>query len=207
MKIAIFGSGNCKENENPRRTAFPGVYEEAYKLGKILANAGHEIITGGCGGVMEAAARGAKRAGGHTIGITIRGKSEGSQYLDDVYIAHGYSLEKQMSRRLGELLSRADAYVFFPGGVGTAIEMFMVLHTRMIKAKLGQTNGVKPVIIVGFPRFAVYYREILGSAGGGKDHSVVNAAYTKNAEEAAMAVTEWFEGCPDACKSYFEKRG
>lgn len=192
MKIAIFGSGSCKENENPRRAAFPGVYEEAYKLGKFLAKNGHEIIIGGYGGVMEAAARGAKRAGGHTTGVTIRDKSEGNPYLDDVYVAHGYSLEKQMSRRLGELLSRADAYVFFPGGVGTAIEMFMALHVRMVKVKLGQESDAKPIIIIGYPRSVVHYREILHSGAGGKDQSVIKSVYVKNAEEAAVAITQWF---------------
>lgn len=206
MKVAIFGSRSCKEGENPRKDAFPGVYEEAYKLGQILASAGHDVITGGYGGVMEAAAHGANRANGKAVGITIRSRPHGNQYLSDTSVCHGYSLEKQMSRRLGELLSRADAYVFFPGGVGTAIEMFMALHARMVKAKLGQSSEIKPIIIVGYPRLVLLYRDILHSGGGKEDQSANATAFTKNAEGAAGAVTEWFEGCPDACKSYFTQR-
>ncbi len=62
MKITVFGGSN----------PLPGspAYAEAYELGKLLALAGHTILTGGYIGTMEAVSRGANEAGGHVIGVT-----------------------------------------------------------------------------------------------------------------------------------------
>ncbi len=62
MNITIFGGSQPK----------PGspAYAEAYELGKLLALAGHTVLTGGYMGTMEAVSRGANEAGGHVIGVT-----------------------------------------------------------------------------------------------------------------------------------------
>ena len=62
FKIAVFGSSQPKTGTNR--------YEEARLLGKAIAEAGWSVISGGYRGVMEAASRGAKEAGGTTIGVT-----------------------------------------------------------------------------------------------------------------------------------------
>ena len=59
--IAVFGSSEPEAGSAP--------YETAYRLGTLLAAARHPVVTGGYGGVMEAASRGAREAGGTTIGI------------------------------------------------------------------------------------------------------------------------------------------
>jgi hypothetical protein len=60
--VAIFGSSLPDE----RSVA----YREAVRLGRLLAEAGYAVCNGGYTGLMEASARGAREAGGHTIGVT-----------------------------------------------------------------------------------------------------------------------------------------
>ena len=62
MKVAIFGGATSQSNGTS--------YEDAFRLGKRLAGAGHVVLTGGYIGTMEAASRGAAEAGGHVIGVT-----------------------------------------------------------------------------------------------------------------------------------------
>ena len=60
--ITIFGSSLPQQGTV--------AYEDAQRLGRLLAEAGFAIANGGYGGLMEASARGAREAGGHTVGIT-----------------------------------------------------------------------------------------------------------------------------------------
>ncbi len=62
--VTIFGSSIPTEDSGP--------YEEARRLGFLLAKQGYGIVNGGYGGLMEATARGARDAGGRTVGVTCR---------------------------------------------------------------------------------------------------------------------------------------
>src|SRR3990172_11196235 len=62
MNITVFGSSSPAPGEP--------AYEEARRLGDLLARAGHCVLTGGYMGTMEAVSRGAAEAGGHTVGVT-----------------------------------------------------------------------------------------------------------------------------------------
>jgi uncharacterized protein (TIGR00725 family) len=62
MKVSVFGGSQPKEDST--------AYAEARELGKLLAERGHTVLTGGYIGVMEAVSRGAHEAGGHVIGVT-----------------------------------------------------------------------------------------------------------------------------------------
>ena len=62
MKISVFGGSQPKEED--------AAYAEAMELGRLLAQRGHTVLTGGYIGVMEAVSRGACEAGGHVIGVT-----------------------------------------------------------------------------------------------------------------------------------------
>ncbi len=64
MRVAVFG-GSAPQPGQP-------AYLEAQHLGEMLAKAGHEVVTGGYMGVMEAVSRGAAEAGGHVIGVTCK---------------------------------------------------------------------------------------------------------------------------------------
>ena len=62
MRISVFGGSQPKESDL--------AYAEAMELGRLLAQHGHTVLTGGYIGVMEAVSRGAQEAGGHVIGVT-----------------------------------------------------------------------------------------------------------------------------------------
>ncbi|HSG44929.1 MAG TPA: hypothetical protein VLA72_17415, partial [Anaerolineales bacterium] len=62
MNISVFGGSQPKEGET--------AYAEAQELGRLLAQCGHTVLTGGYIGTMEAVSRGASEAGGHVVGVT-----------------------------------------------------------------------------------------------------------------------------------------
>ena len=114
IKIAVFGSSQPN----------PGTehYEDARQLGHALAEAGWTVVTGGYRGVMEAASRGAKEAGGSTIGVTTaffdaKGIKP-NDYVDEDIKVPTYA------DRLLKLISISDGYVILRGGSGTLSEFF-----------------------------------------------------------------------------------
>ena len=114
IKIAVFGSSRPKPGTGP--------YEEARSLGRSLAGAGWTVVTGGYRGVMEAASRGAKEAGGKTIGVTtafFNGKNlKPNDYVDTEIKTPTYA------ERLLKLTEISDGYVILRGGSGTLTELF-----------------------------------------------------------------------------------
>jgi len=74
--IGIFGAGRITQAEN--------VWQSAFIMGRLLAEQGFVVLTGGLGGVMEAASRGAREAGGVTVGILpgTRSTTPANQYVD-----------------------------------------------------------------------------------------------------------------------------
>jgi uncharacterized protein (TIGR00730 family) len=95
------------------------------------------IVTGGAAGIMEAGNRGAKEAGGRSVGLTID-LAEGqlvNQYLTDQLDFYYFFARKFM------LSYAAKAFVFFPGGYGTLDEFFEILT-------LAQTDKIEPTPII-----------------------------------------------------------
>jgi hypothetical protein len=129
--VTVFGSA--------RIPAGAPLYEKARALGSSLARAGYSVMTGGGPGLMEAANRGAKEAGGHTVGCNIRLPVEQSPnpYLDDFVVFEHFFIRKLM------LIKYSCAYVILPGGYGTLDEAFEV-------ATLIQTGKLKrfPVVVM-----------------------------------------------------------
>ena len=111
--VTIFGGSKCGHESEE--------YKEAQKLGKFLAEAGFTICTGGYLGIMEAASRGAREAGGRVFGIVMNQfKAEPNRYLTDkVATDHFYD-------RLQNLITRSVGFVVFKGGMGTVTEMSLV---------------------------------------------------------------------------------
>jgi uncharacterized protein (TIGR00730 family) len=114
-------------------------YREARELGAKLANAGFTICTGGYLGVMEAASRGAREAGGRVLGIVMNQfKSEPNRFLTDkVATNHFYE-------RLQNLITRSVGFVAFRGGMGTVTEISLVwnkLQTRVLERR--------PLVLIG----------------------------------------------------------
>jgi uncharacterized protein (TIGR00730 family) len=130
--VTIFGSARITE-EHP-------VYGQARDLGRRFAELGWAVVTGGGGGVMEAANRGAHEAGGCSVGFNIELPHEqaANPYVDVEYeFSHFYS-------RKTMLVKASEGFVLMPGGFGTLDEMFEALT-------LIQTGKVLnfPVVLFG----------------------------------------------------------
>ena len=111
--ITVFGSGHLR-GDDPH-------YSEARELGAELAAKGFRVCSGGYGGVMEAASRGAKEAGGRTLGVTAEFfRSTANAWIDEQVRV------KTWQERLFELVKRGDGYVTCPGGTGTLAELAVV---------------------------------------------------------------------------------
>jgi uncharacterized protein (TIGR00725 family) len=129
--ITVFGSG--------RLPAGHAHYAQARQLGAALAARGFVVCSGGYGGVMEAVSRGAKEAGGRTLGVTAQFfKSRANRWIDtEVRL-------KTWRDRLFELLERGRGFVACPGSTGTLVELAVVWEM----ANKGVTS-VKPIVVLG----------------------------------------------------------
>jgi len=128
------------------------VYRQAQCLGRLLAEAGLIVCNGGYGGLMEASARGAQEAQGHTVGVTCK-----------VWPAHANRWITEEIRtasfmeRLMTLIERGDAYVVLPGGTGTLAELALVWE-MMNKSSLARSmGGPRPLLVM-----APYWQPVIG---------------------------------------------
>ena len=111
--ITIFGSAIPSEDD--------AQYKFAYQLGASLAKNGFNICSGGYGGIMEAASKGAFDNGGFVYGVTIElWNKEPNQYIT-VEVR-----EEKLFERITKLLELGDAYVILQGGTGTLLELAAV---------------------------------------------------------------------------------
>ena len=111
--VTVFGSSRLRAGDTH--------YAQAQELGAALAAKGFVVCSGGYGGVMEAVSRGAKEAGGRTLGITAQFFSaHPNRWVDEVVSV------KTWQDRLFELIKRGHGYVTCPGGTGTLVELAVV---------------------------------------------------------------------------------
>ncbi|MGA7914534.1 MAG: LOG family protein [Candidatus Acidiferrales bacterium] len=129
--ITVFGSSRPRPGE--------AQYSVARELGGELARHHFVVCSGGYAGTMEAVSRGAKEAGGRTIGITASFfKSCANQFVDREI------RKKTWQARLFALIDRGDAFVACPGGTGTLVELAVVWE--MINKHV--VSG-KPLVVLG----------------------------------------------------------
>jgi hypothetical protein len=129
--VTIFGGAKCCDLDPE--------YEQARRVGQLLAQAGFTICTGGYLGVMEAASRGAREYGGRVLGIVMNQfKAEPNRYLTDkVATPHFYE-------RLQHLIIRSVGFIAIRGGMGTVTELSLVwnkIQTRVIHPR--------PLVLLG----------------------------------------------------------
>jgi uncharacterized protein (TIGR00730 family) len=138
--VSIFGSARTK----PSRPE----YKLAREVGGILARRGITVITGGGPGIMEAANRGAIENGGISVGLNIDlpSEQEPNPYINRLIHFRYFFARKYM------FLYHSMSFVIFPGGFGTADELFESLT-------LIQTgrNPRFPVVLVG----SAYWRSMV----------------------------------------------
>ncbi len=113
--VTIFGSARVREDDP--------AYTHARTVAARFAEHGWAVVTGGGPGVMEAANRGAKEAGGLSVGFNIELPHEqrGNPYVDLSMTFRHFYARKTM------FVKAAEGFVVFPGGFGTADELFEAL--------------------------------------------------------------------------------
>jgi uncharacterized protein (TIGR00730 family) len=113
--VTLFGSARVHDGDAP--------YEQARDVARRFAERGWAVVTGGGPGVMEAANRGAKDGGGLSLGFNIELPHEQhvNPYLDVSLTFKHFYVRKTM------FVKAAEGFVVFPGGFGTADELFEAL--------------------------------------------------------------------------------
>lgn len=136
------------------------LYAESLVLGRLLAKAGYAVATGGYTGAMEAVLRGAREAGGHTIGYTCATFDNG--FRPNPWVAEERKTAV-LSARIQRMADESDAFVVVHGGLGTLAELALVWN--MILA--GETHA-RPFVVVGpqWPRVldSLYAETQMGSS-------------------------------------------
>ena len=168
--VTIFGGSKCGEDSEE--------YGQALRVGRLLAERGFTICTGGYLGVMEGASRGAHERGGRVLGITMNQfKSEPNRYLTEkVASVHFYE-------RLQNLIERSVGFIALRGGAGTVTELSLVwnkLQTRVIEPR--------PLVLLGdcWPKVIESFRENLVVSE--KDVALLN--FVRTPEEAVRVIAE-----------------
>jgi uncharacterized protein (TIGR00730 family) len=130
--VTVFGSARFKENHP--------YYEMARAIGSALSRMGFTVMTGGGPGVMEAANRGAKEAGGFSIGcnIILPREQKPNPYLDRWLEFRYFFVRKIM------LVKYSYAFVVMPGGLGTMDELF----EAMTLIQTGKMLNF-PIVVIG----------------------------------------------------------
>jgi uncharacterized protein (TIGR00730 family) len=130
--VTVFGSARFREDQHH--------YQLAREVGSLLAKAGFTVMTGGGPGIMEAANRGAKEAGGYSVGCNIElpVEQQPNAYLDRWVSFRHFFVRKLM------LVKYSYAFIALPGGFGTLDEIFET-------ATLIQTGKIKnfPLVLMG----------------------------------------------------------
>ena len=130
--ITVFGSS--------RRDEGSALYRETYELGRLLAQAGYAVLSGGYNGSMAAVSRGAREAGGRVIGVTCA--------VFDPTPPNPWLTEEirtpTLLDRLAIMLDRGDGFVAVRGGIGTLSEVTLTWSLLQTRSLTG-----KPLVLLG----------------------------------------------------------
>jgi len=139
MIISVIGAGTCDKE----------IYNIAEEVGRLIAQKSATLITGGLGGVMEAASKGAKAAGGDTVGILPGFSKEEANPFINIPITTGLSHARNII-----VVRSADAVIAIAGEHGTLSEIALAL--KLGKPVIGiRTWNIDGVVKVNSPEEAV----------------------------------------------------
>lgn len=129
-------------------------------VGMALAEAGFGVVTGGYGGIMEAASRGAHSAGGRVVGVTAPSlfpeRSEANRYVTELVEA------TTLTERIGIMMGRVSGVVALAGSIGTATELLVAWNHNHLARRSGGPQI--PTVAVG-PVWAEIADRIINRAG------------------------------------------
>ena len=135
MNISVFGGSQPKEGNT--------AYTEAQTLGKLLAQHGHTVLTGGYIGTMEAVSQGAFEAGGHVVGVTCDDIEAWRAVSPNQWVKEERR-EKTLIGRLQVLIEDCDAALALPGGAGTLTEIALMWNLMIV-----ESLPRRPLILIG----------------------------------------------------------
>ena len=135
MNITVFGGSQPKEGDS--------AYNEAVELGRLLAQSGHTVLTGGYIGTMEAVSRGASEAGGHVIGVTCEDIENWRKVAPNRWVQEERRW-KTLFERLQGLIEGCDAALALPGGPGTLTEIALMWNLMIV-----ESLHRRPLILIG----------------------------------------------------------
>ncbi|HOA22773.1 MAG TPA: LOG family protein [Aggregatilineales bacterium] len=173
--VSVYGGGSPKPGEP--------AYQQAYELGKLLAEAGYIVMTGGYSGTMEATSRGAKEAGGYVIGVTVglfeRAGLSPNPYIDEII------QYDELSERLLHVVKRGDAAIALPGGIGTLSEVALTWS-------LLQTGEIspRPFILLG-EQWADLLHTLYGWGAYIRDTDMSLWQIARTPEQAVTLLRNW----------------
>ena len=140
IRIGIIGAGTCSQE----------IYKTAEKLGKLVAERGDILICGGLGGVMEAAAKGAKSKSGTTIGILPGFSTEDANPFIDIPIVTGLSHARNV------IIARSsDVLIAVAGEYGTLSEIAIALKLGKPVIGISSWNISKDIFQTQSPEEAI----------------------------------------------------
>lgn len=123
--IGVIGAGVAGED----------VRQTAEELGRLVARHGHVLVCGGLGGVMEAAAKGAKEAGGTTVGVIPQADRHAANPYIDIPVATGFGEGRNVI-----IIRTADLFFAVSGEYGTLSEIAFALKMKKPVIGLGTWN-------------------------------------------------------------------
>jgi len=146
----------------------------AYEIGRGIAEAGAALVSGGTGGVMEASCRGAREAGGLTIGfLPYADKSRANPYVDLVFPTGMGTVRNILTAR------SCDSLIMIGGGVGTLNEV-----------TIAYDSGVPVVVLEGTTGWADRLRAALQDEAWLDERRIVAITFAQSPKEAVAAAIE-----------------
>jgi hypothetical protein len=181
--IAVFGSSTITPADAP--------WPLALELGRELALAGADVMTGGYGGAMEACSRGAHEAGGHVIGVTV-------ELFEKRGPANRWVKERVHTPRLYDrfqfLMDNATGFVVLPGSIGTLTELFLAWTLVSVRGR-----DPAPIVLLGahWPELLSALRRPEGIPSELFQHVQV-ASDPRDAAQRAIAANRAAAGAPSS---------
>ncbi|WP_336342796.1 TIGR00725 family protein [Halalkalicoccus ordinarius] len=143
MRISVIGGGRIGEDDT----------DLAHRVGRLLGAHDHTLVCGGCGGVMEAACRGAKETGGRTIGILPGDSAADANPHVDVPIVTSMGNARNVL-----VVLNGDAAIAIDGAYGTLSEIAHALDFGRPVAGIG-SHDVEGMAAVDSPEAALEHVE------------------------------------------------
>src|SRR5690242_5871246 len=181
-RVSIFGSSRIRRGDP--------IYEEVKKLSFELARLGVDIVTGGGPGLMEAANSGAtegqveSKARSFGLAIHLPTEEAANPFVDKVF------RHRTFFSRLHHFVRLSSAFIIMPGGIGTALELFMVWQLLQVKHVRDH-----PLILVGtmWPGLIDWMRSTMLERGLVSPPDFDTITVVASSEEAVPIVSASYE--------------